>query len=113
MIAESQKQRVRYAKGKEYQTFLFRKVDGRVCRGDRCKHKEQTTEELADLLEVVDAIRKEFGVSEMDLDEVKKLGKNVKKEASTMDACLNKSTIGMDRYVCAVGSRITLGVPTA
>ena len=33
--------------------------------------KEQTTEELADLLEVVDAIRAEFNISLMDVKETK------------------------------------------
>ena len=61
------KTKSRYVEGKEYQTFLFAKLM-EECGANT---KKQITEELADLLEVVDAIRKEFDVSEMDLDETK------------------------------------------
>ena len=61
----------RYAKGKEYQTFLFAKLMEECAEVIGANTKKQITEELADLLEVVDAIRKEFDVSEMDLDETK------------------------------------------
>ena len=57
--------------GREYQTYLFAKLMEECAEVIGANTKEQTTEELADLLEVVDAIRKEFDVSEMDLDETK------------------------------------------
>jgi predicted house-cleaning noncanonical NTP pyrophosphatase (MazG superfamily) len=68
-IAKSSK--VRYAKGKEYQTYLFAKLMEECAEVIGANTKEQTTEELADLLEVVDAIREEFGISLMDVKEVK------------------------------------------
>ena len=61
----------RYVEGKEYQTFLFAKLMEECAEVIGANTKKQITEELADLLEVVDAIRKEFDVSEMDLDETK------------------------------------------
>jgi predicted house-cleaning noncanonical NTP pyrophosphatase (MazG superfamily) len=68
-IAKSSK--VRYAKGKEYQTYLFAKLMEECAEVIGANTKEQTTEELADLLEVVDAIREEFKISVMDVKEVK------------------------------------------
>ena len=68
-IAKSSK--VRYAKGKEYQTYLFAKLMEECAEVIGANTKEQTTEELADLLEVVDAIREEFKISVMDVKELK------------------------------------------
>ncbi len=59
-IAKSSK--FRYAKGKEYQTYLFAKLMEECAEVIGANTKEQTTEELADLLEVVDAIREEFEI---------------------------------------------------
>ena len=68
-IAKSSK--FRYAKGKEYQTYLFAKLMEECAEVIGANTKEQTTEELADLLEVVDAIRAEFNISLMDVKETK------------------------------------------
>ena len=68
-IAKSSK--FRYAKGKEYQTYLFAKLMEECAEVIGANTKEQTTEELADLLEVVDAIREEFDISLMDVKETK------------------------------------------
>ena len=68
-IAKSSK--CRYAKGKEYQTYLFAKLMEECAEVIGANTKEQTTEELADLLEVVDAIREEFKISVMDVKELK------------------------------------------
>ena len=62
---------MRYVKDKEYETFLYAKLMEECAEVIGANTKKQITEELADLLEVVDAIRKEFDVSEMDLDETK------------------------------------------
>jgi predicted house-cleaning noncanonical NTP pyrophosphatase (MazG superfamily) len=68
-IAKSSK--FRYTKGKEYQTYLFAKLMEECAEVIGANTKEQTTEELADLLEVIDAIREEFEISVMDVKEVK------------------------------------------
>ena len=57
--------------GREYQTYLFSKLMEECAEVIGANTKEQTTEELADLLEVVDAIREEFKISVMDVKEVK------------------------------------------
>ena len=63
--------------------------------------KKQITEELADLLEVVDAIRKELDVSEMDLDETKTIKQCEK--GGFYDGCvLEQIDYRYDRYVCGV-----------
>ncbi len=65
------KTKSRYVEGKEYQTFLFAKLMEECAEVIGANTKEQTTEELADLLEVVDAIREEFEISVMDVKEMK------------------------------------------
>ena len=56
--------------GREYQTYLFSKLMEECAEVIGANTKEQTTEELADLLEVVDAIREEFEISVMDVIEM-------------------------------------------
>ena len=65
------KTKSRYVEGKEYQTFLFAKLMEECAEVIGANTKKQITEELADLLEVVEAIRMHAGVSEMDLRETK------------------------------------------
>ena len=67
----AKKTKMRYVRDKEYETFLYAKLMEECAEVIGANTKKQITEELADLLEVVDAIRKEFDVSEMDLDETK------------------------------------------
>ncbi len=53
--------------GREYQTYLFSKLMEKGAEVIGANTKEQTTEELADLLEVVDAIREEFQISSQEI----------------------------------------------
>ena len=62
---------MRYVKDKEYETFLYAKLMEECAEVIGSNTKEQITEELADLLEVVEAIRMHAGVSEMELREAK------------------------------------------
>ena len=63
------KTKSRYVEGKEYQTFLFAKLMEECAEVIGSNTKGQLTEELADLLEVIKAIRKHAGITEMELGE--------------------------------------------
>jgi len=63
--------RMRYVRNKEYETFLYAKLMEECAEVIGSNTKEQITEELADLLEVIEAIRMHAGVSEMELREAK------------------------------------------
>ena len=61
--------KVRYVRGKEYETFLYAKLMEECAEVIGSNTKGQLTEELADLLEVIKAIRKHAGITEMELGE--------------------------------------------
>ena len=65
----AKKTKMRYVRDKEYETFLYAKLMEECAEVIGSNTTEQITEELADLLEVVEAIRMHAGVSEMDLRE--------------------------------------------
>ena len=67
----AKKTKMRYVRDKEYETFLYAKLMEECAEVIGSNTTEQITEELADLLEVVEAIRMHAGVSEMELREAK------------------------------------------
>ncbi len=78
--------KVRYLSGKEYETFLFAKLMEECAEVIGANTKEQTTEELADLLTVVDAVRNHFNISENVLSDAKTQKHNEK--GGFIDGCL-------------------------
>ena len=77
---------VRYLSGKEYETFLFAKLMEECAEVIGANTKEQTTEELADLLTVIDAVRNHFDISENVLSDAKTQKHNEK--GGFIDGCL-------------------------
>ena len=65
----AKKTKMRYVRDKEYETFLYAKLMEECAEVIGSNTKGQLTEELADLLEVIKAIRKHAGITERELGE--------------------------------------------
>ncbi len=78
--------KVRYLSGKEYETFLFAKLMEECAEVIGANTKEQTTEELADLLTVIDAVRNHFNISENVLSDAKT--QKHREKGGFIDGCL-------------------------